>query len=165
MCFQKDSKTAQAARCIKSRIMTMVINSVLYINTFEQQGFVLKGMFKSMLLKYHVHKIYIDQYLINNALYEHKSLENIKKVYKQAGNFDNQKQFKDIIEAAMVYTPEGLTNDIPISPITSTPVKKPSTGKSLYLFTNIFEVKKKTATRRFGAAKYKHKEIKYGTTP
>ena len=29
MCFQKDGKTAQAARCIKSRIMTKLIDSVL----------------------------------------------------------------------------------------------------------------------------------------
>ena len=36
MCFQKDSKTAQAARCIQSRIMTMVIDYVLTIDSFEQ---------------------------------------------------------------------------------------------------------------------------------
>ena len=47
MCFQKDGKTAQAARCIKSRIMTKVIDSVLSIDTFEQQFFVLKSMLKS----------------------------------------------------------------------------------------------------------------------
>ena len=35
MCFQNDGKTSQAARCIKSRIMTNVIDSVLSIDIFE----------------------------------------------------------------------------------------------------------------------------------
>ena len=33
------------------------------------------------------------------------------------------------------------------------------------MFTNILDVKKKTATRQFGAATSKRKAIKYGTTP
>ena len=49
---------------------------------------------------------------------------------------------KDIIQAAMVSTPGGFTDDSPISPITSTPVKKPRAQKSMCLFTNILEVKK-----------------------
>ena len=65
----------------------------------------------------------------------------------------------------MVSTPEVFTNDSTISPTTSTPVKKPSARKSLCLFTNILDAKKEAATRQFGAAKYKRKEIKYGTTP
>ena len=48
----------------------------------------------------------------------------------------------------MVSNPEGFTYNIPISPRTSTPVKKPSARKSLYMFTNVLEVKKKTAYRR-----------------
>ena len=78
MCFQKDHKTALAARCIKSRIMTEVIDSVLLIDTFEQQYVVLKGMLKSPQLIDHIHTIGIDQSLISNAIYEHKYLENIK---------------------------------------------------------------------------------------
>ena len=65
----------------------------------------------------------------------------------------------------MVSTPEVLTNNSPISTMTSTPAKKPSTRKSLYLFTTIIYVKKKTDTRKVGAAKSKRKAIKYGTTP
>ena len=42
ICFQKDGKTAQAARCINSRIMTKVVYYVIYIDTFEQQYVVLK---------------------------------------------------------------------------------------------------------------------------
>ena len=41
MCFQKDGKTAQALRCIKSRIMTKVIYSVILVNTLEQKCVVL----------------------------------------------------------------------------------------------------------------------------
>ena len=48
--------------------------------------------------------------------------------------------------------------------MTPTPVKKPSARKSLCIFTNILDVKKKTSTRRVGAAKYKRKAIKCGTT-
>ena len=142
----KDGKTDQAARCIKSRIMTKVIDYVLSIDTFEQQCVVLKGMLQSPRLKYHVHTIGIHPSLSNNAIYEHKCLENIKKLYKQAGKCDNQQQFKDIIEAAIVSTPEGFNDSSTISPRTSTPVNKPSAQKSLYLFTNALGVKN-TATR------------------
>ena len=100
-------------------------------------------MLQSPQLKDHVQTIGIDQSLSKNALYDHKCPENIKKLYKQAGNCGNQQQFKDIIEADMVSNPEGFTNDSPISPMTPTPVKKPSARKSLCLFTNILDVKKK----------------------
>ena len=85
----------------------------------------------------------IDQYLSNNAIYEHKCLKNIKKLYKQAGKCDDQQKFKDILEAAMVFTPKGITENSPIFPMTSTPFKKPSSQKSLCMFTNILELKKK----------------------
>ena len=66
-------------------------------------------MLQSPQLKDHVQTIGIDQYLSNNAIYEHKCLENIKKLYKQAGKCGGHQQLKDIVEAAMVSTPEGLT--------------------------------------------------------
>ena len=74
MCFQKDGKTAQADRCIKSSIMTKVIGSVILIDTFEQQCVVLKDMLQSPRLKDHIHTIGIDQSLRNSAIYEHKCL-------------------------------------------------------------------------------------------
>ena len=98
------------------------------------------------------------QPLRNNAIYEHKCLENIKKLYKQAGQCDYQQQFKDIIEVAMFYTPGGVTDKSHISPITSTLIKKRSAQKPLCLFTNILEVNKKTAYHRVGSDKYKRKE-------
>ena len=67
--------------------------------------------------------------LINNTIYEHKCLENIKNLYKQAGKCDDQQQFKDILEDDMVSTTKGFTGNSPISLRTSTPVKKPSSRK------------------------------------
>ena len=60
----------------------------------------------------------------------------------------------------MVSTPEGFTNNRPRYPITPRTLKKPSARKSLCLFTNISDVKKKTDIYRFGAAKSKRKAIK-----
>ena len=152
----KEGKSDQASRCIKSRIMTKVIDFGLSIDTFEQQRVVLKVMLQSPRLKYHVRKIGIYLPLSNNTIYEHKCLENIKKLYKQAVKCDNQQQFKDILEAAMVYTPEGFTINSTMSPRKSTPVKKPSARKSLCMFTNIVDVKK-TAYHQVGADNYKRK--------
>ena len=78
----------------------------------------LKVTLKSPRLKDHVQTISIDPYLSNNALYEHKFLENIKKLYKKSGKCDYQQQFKYIIEATMVSTPEEFADNNHISPIT-----------------------------------------------
>ena len=63
----------------------------------------------------------------------------------------------------MVSTPEGFTNNTPIYPMTPPTLKKPSAGKSLCLFTNILDVRNKTAKRRVGAAKSNLKANKSGT--
>ena len=47
----------------------------------------------------------------------------------------------------MLFTPEGVKYNSPNVPMTSTPVKKSSARKSLCLFTNILDVKPKTAKR------------------
>ena len=104
MCFLKEGKYDQAARCIESRIMTKEIYYALSIYTFEQQCVMLKVMLQSPLLKDHVQTIGIYPSLSKNAIYEQKCLENIKKLYKQAGKCDDHQQLKDIIEAAMVST-------------------------------------------------------------
>ena len=122
-------------------------------------------MLQSPRLKYHLQTICIDLSLSKNAIYEHKCLENINKLYEQDGKCNYQKQIKDILEDDMVSTPEGFTDDSPISPMISTPIKKPSARKSLCLFTNIFEVKNKTATRHVGAAKFKLKAIIFENKP
>ena len=104
MCFQNDGKTAQAARCIISRIMTKVIDYVLSIDTFEKKCVTLKGMLQSPHPKYNMKTIGIDQSLSKNALYDQKCLQNIKKLYKHAGKCDKYKQLKYILDATMVST-------------------------------------------------------------
>ena len=44
MCFHNNGKTAQASRCIKSSIMTKVIDHDQSIDTFEQHCVVIKGL-------------------------------------------------------------------------------------------------------------------------
>ena len=72
----------------------------------------------------------IDQSLSNNTFYEHNFFQNTKKLYKHAFKWDNQQQFKDIFEAAMVSNPGGFTNKSNRSPMTPTPFKKKSARKS-----------------------------------
>ena len=71
-------------------------------------------------------------------------MNNIKKIYQHAGKCDNQQNLKDIIYAAILSTPEGVTDNSPNVHMTSTHVKKPSARKSLCLFTNILDVQPKT---------------------
>ena len=78
-------------------------------------------------------------------------MNNINNIYQQAGKCDYQQNLKDIPDAAMVSTPEGVTDNITNVSITSKPFKKPSASKSLCLFTNILDVKPKTAKRRIVA--------------
>ena len=118
-------------------IMTKIIYSVILIDKFEQHCVVLKDMLQSPRLKDHVRTIGVDQSLSNNAIFEHKYLQNISKLYKHYGKCDNQQQFKDVLGVTMVSTPEVFTYNSPRSPIAPTPFKKPSARKSLYLFTNI----------------------------
>ena len=53
-----------------------------------------------------------------------------------------------------------FTDNSPNVHMPSTPVKKPSSSKSLGLFTNILDVKPTTAKRRFAAAKSRSKAMK-----
>ena len=98
MCFQNDGKSSQAAKCVKYRIFTKVIDCVILIVTFEQHCVVLKFVLQSPRLKDHVNTIGIDQSLSNNALLEHKCIQNFKKLYKYAGKCDDQLQFKNILK-------------------------------------------------------------------
>ena len=58
----------------------------------------------------------VEQSLSNCVKYEHRCLENIKKLYKTEGKCDDKQQYKAIIEAEMVSTPEGSTKNIPMTP-------------------------------------------------
>ena len=82
------------------------------------------------------------------------------KLYTSAVKYNDQLQFKDIIEASMVYTPVIFTDNIPMSPGYPMIVKKCSARKFLHLFTEFFDFKTKSAVSRVGDAKSKRKEIR-----
>ena len=140
------------------------IDYILSIDTFEQQCVVIECMLQSSRLEYHMKTIGIDQSLFKISSFEHKCMSSIKKIYQHAGKCDNQQNLKDILEAAMVLNPDGFVDNSPNVPMTSTPVKKPSASKSLCLFTNIFDVKKKTEKLCIGDAKSKRRSMKLGTS-
>ena len=102
----------------------------------------------------------IDQSSFTRSSFEHICINNTKKIYQHAGKCDDQQNLKDILEAAILSTPEGFTDNSPNVHMISTPVKKPSARKSLCLFTNILDVKPTTAKLRFVAAKLKCKSMK-----
>ena len=89
-------------------------------------------------------------------------MKNIKNIYQHSCKCDYQQNLKNIIYAAMVSTPEGVIDNIPNAPMTTMSFKKPSASKSLYIFTNILDIKPKKAKRRFVAAKYKRISINVG---
>ena len=77
--FQKYGKSARAAYCTKSRVLTKVIANILDIDLFEQKCVIIKWLLLSELLKQHIVIIGVDKSLSNSALHEHRCLENIKK--------------------------------------------------------------------------------------
>ena len=117
-------------------------------------------MLQSSRLEDHMKTIGIDQSSFIRSSFEHRCMNNIKKIYQHAGKCDNQQNFKDIIDAAIISTPEGVTDNSSNVHMTSTPVNKPSARKALCLFTNILAVKPTTAKRRFVAAKFRRKSMK-----
>ena len=106
----------------------------------------------------------IDQSLCTRSSFEHKCMNNIQKIYQHTGKCDDQKNLKAIIDAAMVFTPEGVTDNIFNVPTTSTTVKKPRARKSLCLFTNILDIKLKTAKLGIVVEKSKRRAMKVGTS-
>ena len=58
--------------------MNNIIDYILYIDKFEQQCVVVKGMLQSPRLEYHMKTIGIDKLLSNRPYVEHKFLNNIK---------------------------------------------------------------------------------------
>ena len=110
-------------------------------------------MLQSSRLEDHMKTIGIDQSSFTRSSFEHICMNNIKNIYQHAGKCDDQQNIKDIIDTAILYTPEGVTDISTNIHMTSTPVKKPSARKSLCLFTNILAVKPTTAKRRFCGCK------------
>ena len=85
--------------------MNKAIKFILYIDTFEQQCVVIKGMLQSPCLEDHTKNIGIDQSLSNRPPVEQIFFNHIKNIYQHAGKCDDQQSLKDIIDAAMVSTP------------------------------------------------------------
>ena len=106
----------------------------------------------------------IDQSSFARSYFENRCMNNIKKIYQHAGKCDDQQNIKDIADAAIISTPEGVTDNIPNVNISSKPVKKPSARKSLCLFPNILDVNPKTAKHRFDFAATKLRLAVVGLT-
>ena len=113
MCFRVNRKAPNASQCVKSRVLNKAIDSILSIDTFEQQCVVIKCMVQSPRLEDHMNTIGVDQSLCNRSYFEHKCLNNIKMIYQHAGNSDNQQNLKDIIEYALLSNPEVFTDNSP----------------------------------------------------
>ena len=160
LCFHVDKKYPHAAQCVKSRVLNKFIDSILSINTFEKQCVVIKCMLKSSRLEDHMKTIGIDLSSFGRSYFEHRCVNNIKKIYQHAGKWDDQQNLKDILEDALLSNPEGFTDNSPNVHMKSKPGKKQSARKSLGLFTNILAVKPTTAKRRFVAAKSRRKSMK-----
>ena len=55
----------------------------------------------------------IDQASFARSSFEHRCMNNIKNIYQHAGKCDDQQNLKDIINAAILSTPEGFTDISP----------------------------------------------------
>ena len=62
--------------------------------------------------------IVIDQSLCYRYYFEHKCLNNIKKIYQHAVKCDDQQNLKDILDDDMLLTPEEVIEDSPNVPTT-----------------------------------------------
>ena len=122
LCFQVDNKYPHAAQCVKSRVLKNVIYSILSINTFEQQCVVIKCLLQSSRIEDHMKTIGIDQSPFARSSFEHRCMNNIKKIYQHAGKCDDQQNLRDIIDAAILSTPEGVTDNSPNVQMASKPV-------------------------------------------
>ena len=103
-------------------MLNKAIDSILSIETFEKKCVMIKCMLQSSCLEYHMKIIGIYQSLYTRSSFKHKCINNIKKIYQHAGKCDDQQNLKDVIDAAMVSTPEVVTDNSPNVPITSTTV-------------------------------------------
>ena len=103
----------------------------------------------------------IDQLLSNFAMYKHRCLVNIKKLYTYAGKCEYQLQFKAILEESMVFTLEIFIDNRSMSPETPMIVKSAVLeNHSVYL--PKFWMSKTIAVRRVGASKSEFKAIRAG---
>ena len=81
-------------------------------------------MLQSSCLEDHMKNIGIEQSSLTRSSFEHRCVNNIKKIYQHAGKCYDQQNLKDIIEAAILSTPERFTDNITNVHMTSSPSKK-----------------------------------------
>ena len=55
----------------------------------------------------------IDQSSFARSSFENRCMNNIKEIYQHAGKCDDQQNLKDIIDAAILSTLEGVTDNSP----------------------------------------------------
>ena len=70
-------------------------------------------MLQSSRLEDHMKTIGIDQSSFNMSTFEHRCMNNIKKIYQHIGKCDDQQNLKDILEAALLSTTEGFRYNSP----------------------------------------------------
>ena len=73
----------------------------------------------------------IDQSSFIRYSFEHRCMKNIKKIYQHSGKCDDQQNLKDIIDSAILSTPEGFTDNSPNVHMTLTPVVSTVSSRSL----------------------------------
>ena len=66
-------------------------------------------MLQSSRLEEHMKTISIDESSFTRSSFEHRCMNNIKKIYQHAGKCDAQQNLKDIIDAVILSTSEGVT--------------------------------------------------------
>ena len=113
---------------------------------------------QSEQLKTQMVSIRVDKSLSNSALYKHRCLLNINKLYTPTGKCEYQCQYKAMIESEIVPTPKGCTDNSTMTPNSSVSNKNSSARKLLHQFTETLDVKHKTAVCRFAAAKAKRRQ-------
>ena len=65
---------------------------------------------QSSRLEDHMMSFAIDLSSFAKSSFEHRCMNNIKNIYQHAGKCDDQQNIKDIIDAAILSTPEGVTD-------------------------------------------------------
>ena len=76
-------------------------------------------MLQSSRLEDHMKTISIDRSSFTRSYFEHRFMNNIKNIYQHAGKCDDQQNLKDIIDADILSTPEGVTYHNPNVHLTS----------------------------------------------
>ena len=97
-------------------------------------------MLQSSRLEDHMKTIVIYQSSFTRSYLEHRCMDNTKNIYQHAGKCDDQQNLKYIIDAAILSSPEGVTDNSTNVYLTPSPVKKSNARKSLSLFTNILDI-------------------------